>query len=204
MNRLISSLSNVWMRIRRARAKMLARMYAQYKRKSSPIHLGERTIYFETYCPSIERVCDELGVIIPVLAPRVPSKTEQWFLSWRFRWPWPMRLASYRNKTLESISTTPDEMANVTQHIWDISRTKDLPQKETPHTIPINPAREQKLTQLEQEQPAARMKRRAVNLQPASRKTTVRPISVAYAPEAIKPPQESLAVVEGAIMDNSF
>ena len=139
MNRLISSLSNVWMRIRRARAKMLARMYAQYKRKSSPIHLGERTIYFETYCPSIERVCDELGVIIPVLAPRVPSKTEQWFLSWRFRWPWPMRLASYRNKTLESISTTPDEMANVTQHIWDISRTKDLPHKETPHTIPINP-----------------------------------------------------------------
>ena len=120
MNRLSITMSNVWLRIRRTRAKILARIYAQYKRKSSPVRMGERTIYFETYCPSIERVCDELGIMIPVLASRVPNKTEKWFMAWRFGWPdWPVRMALYNGKMLEKVSVTVDEMARSCQYVWN-------------------------------------------------------------------------------------
>lgn len=205
MNRLSITMSNVWLRIRRTRAKILTRIYAQYKRKSSPVRMGERTIYFETYCPSIQNTCDDLGVAVPILSPRIPNRIEEWFLSWRFGWPWPIRLASYGKKTLEVIATTPDEMAAVTQHIWDISCTQDIHQKDKPGKTLLKPSRQQAITSGKQEQVATILQKRLVNPPQMSSTALVRPVSVSSStPKPIKPIQEVIATVEGAIMDNSF
>lgn len=137
MNRLSITMSNVWLRIRRTRAKLLARIYAQYKRKSSPVRMGERTIYFETYCPLIERVCDELGIMIPVVASRVPNKTEEWFMAWRFGWPdWPVRMARYNGKMLEDVSITVDEIAHSCQYVWNkAGAPSSIPRETTPTAL---------------------------------------------------------------------
>ena len=119
MDRVSTLLRGIWLSIRKAHARLLALIYSQYKRRSMPINIGERTVFFESYCPSIQNTCDDYGICVPTLSPKTPNKIVLWFLKWRFGWPWPIRLVSYKGKRLEFIALTPDEMANTMQGILD-------------------------------------------------------------------------------------
>lgn len=120
MDRVSTLLRCIWLSIRKAHARLLAHIYSQYKRRSKPVNIGERTVFFETYCPTIQNTCDDNGICVPTLPPKTPNKIVLWFLKWRFGWPWSIRLVSYKGKRLEFIALTPDEMANTIHGILDI------------------------------------------------------------------------------------
>ena len=114
-------LRDICFSIRKAHAKLMARIYAHYKTRSKPVYAGEHFFFFETYCPVIQNTCDNYGISIPTLAPKTPNRIVCWYLMCRLGWPWPIRLVSYKGKRLEFIALTPDEMANTMQGIWETS-----------------------------------------------------------------------------------
>lgn len=121
MNRMAIIIKRCWQSLRRAHARVLSRMYAQFRRRTSPIQMGEYTVYFETYCPSILKECNEFGLPIPEIPSRSPSKAEELFLSWRFGWPWPVRIVSRKGRSIVVTATTPEEMGQAIQQIWNSS-----------------------------------------------------------------------------------
>lgn len=183
MERILHILKRLWTSIRKTRARALARMYSSLRKKSSPVHMGKYTIFYETYCRRIEKACGDLNVVIPEQARRQPNRFERWFMSWRFGWPdWPVRIARYNGKMLEEVSVTVDEMARNCQYVWD-----NIPKKERPITHP------------QQQQ-----RTRIVNPLQKPFIETVKPTAATIVSEPNNQHKPSMTTIAGAIMDNLF
>lgn len=183
MERILHILKRFWTSIRKTRARVLARMYSNLRKKSSPVRMGKYTIFYETYCRRIEEACADLNVIIPEQARRQPYWFERRFMSWRFGWPeWPVRMARYNGKMLEEVSMTVDEMARSCQYVWDKAEKQERP-------IP---------------RPQQQLRTRVVNPPQKPVIDTVKPAVAPQVSEPVIQQKPPVTTVAGAIMDNSF
>ncbi len=183
MERILNILKWFWMFSRKTRARVLAHIYAGLRKKSSPARLGKYTIYYETYCPRIEKICRGLNVVIPEQMRRLPNWFERWFMSWRFSWPeWPVRMARYNGKILEEVSVTVDEMARSCLYVWDKAEKQERP-------IP---------------RPQQQLRTRVVNPPQKPVIDTVKPAVAPQVSEPVIQQKPPVTTVAGAIMDNSF
>ena len=201
MNRMAIIIKRCWQSLRRAHARALSRMYAQFRRRTSPIQMGEYIVYFETYCPSILKECNEFGLPIPEIPSRSPSKAEELFLSWRFGWPWPVRIVSRKGRSIIVTATTPEEMGQTIQQIWNSSRTtysKPTEPLQTMQNDPMPPKRARQSV-------IATPHRTHIVNSPQLPKMVVMSASTIPSTKATEEQQKvSLTEVAGAIIDNSF
>ena len=202
MNRMAIIIKRCWQSLRRAHARVLSRMYAQFRSRTAPIQMGEYTVNFETYCPSILKECNEFGLPIPDIPSRSPNKAEELFLSWRFGWPWPVRIVSRKGRSIVVTATTPEEMGQTIQQIWNSSRAIYSKPTEPLQTMQNNPKPPKRA---KQSVIATTSHRAHVVNSPQLPKMVMMSASTIPSTKATEEQQNvSLTEVAGAVIDYSF
>lgn len=118
MEKIVTLLTVLWTKVRVANARAIAHIFSRYSSKSSPAICGEETFYFETYSPSIQKLCDKWGISNSTHQANKPGRFAKWFLSMFLGWPWPIRMLVYKGKRLDAIATNPEEMIRLLQKAW--------------------------------------------------------------------------------------
>lgn len=204
MEKIVAILTNFWTGIHSAVTRVRAHIYSLYRSKSTPVICGGQTLYFETYCSSIQKACGELGISIAPHQSKKPGRFTKWFLSLFFGWPWPVRMLVYnKGKRLDAIATTPEEMARLVQIIWDTSVAEQKVQRTSSRGLSSESAvRSNSHNEIiEQTDTKSKVITRIATPHKVER-NVVNKESLSLDPIQIK--EDTKKTVAGAIMDNSF
>lgn len=202
MNSFIKFAEHLYHQSKVVHARILAKLYAHYRRCTSPIQMGRYSIVYETFCSPIQKKCEELGISIPAAPMKMPNKLIYAYLVIRFRWPWPTRMLLYEGKILKAMAISPEEMARVNREILSVYPVKDFQKSHIPGT----PSQNGQSTHEAVKRPDWRRKKVDTN-----NERSARPSSFAA---GIKPEQEMsrqntpenirTKIIKGAVIDNSF
>ncbi len=122
MNKIFLTVKHAIQSVRREYWSIIAEMYSLCIIRSRPITAGCYTMYIETYCETILHKCKSLAIDIPASSAQKPRRLERLFMTWRFGLPsWPIRLSLYKGQRLEQVETSPNEIANALQRLYNVS-----------------------------------------------------------------------------------
>ena len=134
MESFFNTLKRFWTTLRKIRARLLAHLYAHNKTRSSPVRIGNYTVFFETYCPNIERICNNLDIIIQEPLHTKSFILVRWYLSIRFNWPnWPIQCVTYKGKLQKLAVRSPNNIAEHIQFVFDQAIEQSKEQGKAPY-----------------------------------------------------------------------
>lgn len=207
MEKIVTLLTVLWAKVRVANARAIAHIFSRYSSKSSPAICGEETFYFETYSPSIQKLCDKWGISNSTHQAKEPGRFAKWFLSMFLGWPWPIRMLVYKGKRLDAVATSPEEMARLIHKVWDSSIAKQKIQREDSHKLQSESVAKPRagIEDNRREKANAKTIKRIVNpINNVEQNTEIAPTESSFPYSSTQIKEDSKKIVEGAIFDNSF
>lgn len=207
MEKIVTLLTVLWAKVRVANARVIAHIFSRYSSKSSPAICGEETFYFETYSPSIQKLCDKWGISNSTHQAKEPGRFAKWFLSMFLGWPWPIRMLVYKGKRLDAVATSPEEMARLIHKVWDSSIAKQKIQREDSHKLQSESVAKPRagIEDNRREIATAKTIKRIVNpINNVEQNNEIAPTESSFPYSSTQIKEDSKKIVEGAIFDNSF